>query len=35
VGAGATVPPAVPRTTAQDFFGNKIAEPPTLGFSEK
>ncbi len=35
VGAGTKVPAGVPRPTAQDFFGNKIAEPPTLGFSEK
>jgi hypothetical protein len=35
VGAGAAIAGGVVRATTQDFFGNAVRNPPTIGFSEK
>lgn len=35
IGAGVAVPAGVPRSATHDYFGTKIPDPPTIGFSEK
>ncbi len=33
IGAGIEVPPGVPQPTTQDFFGNAVTNPPSIGFA--